>query len=528
MNALSEFFVRNIVIVFFLYGLAFFGMGLALVLTSQRASQFRFVKAIRPLAAFGLLHGIHEWIEMFQKIATQTSGAVPSQVEEVVRVVILVMSFLMLADFGAQLLNPEAATPGRAHLIVVGMTLFWLFSIAAAVWVMRPTTTEIIPLADVLSRYTLGIPGALLGARAMMIQQRTFRQHGMDRFGQDLVWCATALLLYGAVGQLFVRPTSLPPSTIVNSTLFMQWFGIPVQLFRALMATTLAIYMARAINVFEVEGKRRLEEVLEGERQIANENARLRLQAQEREKTLANLLHQVVTVQETERQRIARELHDVTGQSLTAIALGLRGVEATIHPNPELAVEQARQLKSFSTNALTELRQMIADLRPSQLDDLGLVATLQSYLQQFETRYGIHTSLAFAGNRTQRLPAEYEIVLFRIAQEALTNVARHAKASRVTVRLSLSSSQLRMTIEDDGQGFDVAQAALAREREHSPQGWGLLGIQERASSVGGRCEIVSQPGQGTQIRVAVPLTNGSVFVPTASRKENGEDTATPG
>jgi two-component system sensor histidine kinase UhpB len=239
------------------------------------------------------------------------------------------------------------------------------------------------------------------------------------------------------------------------------------------------------------------------------------------------LLHQVVTVQETERQRIARELHDVTGQSLTAIALGLRGVETTVRDNPALAVEQMRELESVGTAALSELRQLIADLRPSQLDDLGLVAALQWYLQEFEARYAIKTAFAFSGNRAQRLPAEYEIVLFRITQEALTNIAKHARASLATVRLVLGPAHICLIVEDNGSGFDVGQA-LAKTRIPGPHGWGLLGIQERALLVGGRCEITSQPGQGTCIRIAVPLGSQGRGKFTDGNAESAEVTAQPG
>src|SRR3990172_2123684 len=106
MNPISAFFVRNIVVVFFVYGLAFFAMGLALALASRRTSAFRFAQAIRPLAAFGILHGIHEWIEMFQKIATLTGGYTPGVADEVLRVAVLIISFVMLLAFWLLLLTP--------------------------------------------------------------------------------------------------------------------------------------------------------------------------------------------------------------------------------------------------------------------------------------------------------------------------------------------------------------------------------------------------------------------------------------
>src|SRR5690606_10985439 len=128
-----------------------------------------------------------------------------------------------------------------------------------------------------------------------------------------------------------------------------------------------------------------------------------------------------------ERQRIARELHDATGQSLTAISLGLRGVGKLVEIQAPLVAPQLREIEGYSTGALAELRRIIADLRPPQLDDLGLVAALRWYTQAFAQRRSIATEFILLGEPV-RLPAEVETVLFRITQEALTNVAKHANA----------------------------------------------------------------------------------------------------
>jgi len=692
MNPISAFFVRNIIIVFFFYGLAFFTMGLVLALASRRASELKFARAIIPLAAFGLLHGIHEWIEMFQKIATLTVGYAPTTLQEAVRLVVLLASFLMLLAFGLLLLSPEPVDRRRVLISITGMIGLWALSVLIVTKALQSPPEEVVGLADALARYGLGVPAALLGTWALMTQQRAFHQYGMPQYGRDLVWCATALFLYGAVGQIFVRQTPLVPSTIINSTLFLQWFGVPVQLFRAVMATILAFYMVRALRAFELEDRRRLQEAneaklkaqttaLEAERRnsremellneelrltthelsllldlsnllaepaglqdrlhraldkivrslnfpdasivllirpetgtlkvrastgfsltdhlekeesqyiaaldlgeqcivksmamclhldgtiieflpeevledeqcqrhtspvtmlslplsvqrriigsivlaqtdfsedkyllfdefklmvaiaqelgLCIENARLYQEAQERETMLADLLHQVVGAQEAERQRIARELHDATGQSLTAIALGLRGVETMLENEQPVAVEQVEELKAFSTSALGELRQIISDLRPSQLDDLGLAAALQWYVQEFERRYAIRTELVVKGDRS-RLPSEYETVLFRITQEALTNIAKHANASKAVVKLEKHPAQVSVTIEDDGRGFDLEEAMRSDRRT----GWGLLGIQERTWLLGGQYEVDSKPARGTRIRVVVPV-----------------------
>jgi signal transduction histidine kinase len=230
------------------------------------------------------------------------------------------------------------------------------------------------------------------------------------------------------------------------------------------------------------------------------ENSRLYQEAQEREKRLGEMLHQVVGAQEAERKRIALELHDATGQSLTAVALGLSGIETMLATDPSIVTQQVQELKSYSMAALGELRRIIADLRPSQLDDLGLVAAIEWYLQEFEKLYGISTHFE-CGEERRRLPAEYETVLFRIIQEGLTNIAKHAQATRATVRLEIRPVRVIVAIEDNGRGFDP-DSVLQRDQ---PAGWGLMGIQERALLLGGECELDSAPGSGTRIRVSVSL-----------------------
>jgi len=499
-NPVSAFFVRNIIVVFFLYGLAFFALGLALLLAARRKSEFRFAQAIRPLAAFGILHGLHEWYEMYQKYAALTGGYTPALWEEMVRLTFLVASFVGLLAFGITLLNPAPDKPWRTYPAIGGMLALWALALVAVHMRFAPPADELLAVGDVLARYSLGIPGAALGAWALMTQQRTFRAHNLSQFGQDLVWCAAALLLYGVVGQIFVRPTLLVSSQFLSSTNFLQWFGIPVQLFRASMAAVLTFYMARALHAFEVEGQRRLEHALLAERRINQERERLNAELQHQQVLLADLLDRLVDTQEAERQRIARELHDATGQSLTAISLGLRGVQRVLEDRDPTTAGQLRELETYSTGALGELRRIIADLRPSQLDDLGLVPALRWFAQSFQPRWGVNCEFRLIGEAV-RLPADTETVIFRIVQEALSNVARHAGARNATVSLDTQPDAVVVTISDDGRGFDIA---ALRNGQRTRSGWGLLGIQERSRLLRGDCVIQSTPGQGTTVRVTLP------------------------
>ncbi|HLE51261.1 MAG TPA: sensor histidine kinase [Anaerolineales bacterium] len=491
---LAEFFTRNIIGVFFFYGLSFFSMGLAILLEISRSSQLDFARALRPLSWFGLIHGSHEWFEMFLliKASAQPEYHPPVSVDAV-RLVLLASSFFCLIAFGVRLIT-GAIKPDLWRLILLISVVIWLLGLA---WVFSTQPDELRRTisADVYTRYSLAIPGAALTVWGLLIQRRQFYQAGMQSFGRDVALAALAFGFYGGIGQLFASPSSIFPSQYLNALQFIQWFGFPVQVFRAAMACMAAVFIIRSLRAFEVENQRQINTLREA--QLA-ERRRL-------EELRADLLHRTVETQEAERQRIAQELHDETGQSLTALGLGLRGLRKMIENNPQRAKQQAEQLQSLATDGLEELQRMVAGLRPPHLDDLGLLAALRWYASETMSRFGLPVNLTSTGNGLE-LPLNVRVVLFRIAQEAITNVVRHANASHADIRLSLSEAQASLQIEDDGQGFNV-QAVLQAAMHHPC--WGLLGMMERATLVGGVCKINSQPGAGTRVEVQVKLNPGA-------------------
>jgi signal transduction histidine kinase len=711
MDAITAFFADNLVYVFFFYGLAFFAMGLVVLLESGRASEFRFARALLPLALFGLLHGAHEWYEMFQLFAAAKSGHVPGVWEEAIRVALLVLSFLCLVAFGARLL-PRAEQRSLAGLpLVLHLAVIWLTAVGIVYLIYRPPAKALIISADVLSRYSLAIPGALLAAWALLRERRDFHARGMSRYGQALLWAGLAFLIYGVVGQIFTRSSLVFPSQTLNSTLFLRTFGIPVQLLRGLAAIAIAFTLAAALRAFEQESRvrlaranklrleaqkaaldaqeRRANEVeglnvqlqataqelsamvemsrilastidlgrllqsslerivhsfeggrsslislrqLDGRLKLAGvyrqpgapdqdtdpeliaatakavqsggpvgatwdgqigplgadsfaggrsyrtlavplqaqdrnlgglalaalwqetplraeqlgllnafaqqiatsvENAQLYSMLRQREGELEDLVRQLVNAQEVERQRIARELHDETGQKLTALAMGLAAVEANLAPArngsasqpagrppggaeaPQEVLARAlraqvsaaslvRNLRGVADQAIIELRKVMTNLRPSQLDDLGLVPTLRWYLREYAERHPDVRVELEAGSLTRRLPSNAETVLFRVTQEALSNVARHAHATQVMVTLTQGRDSVRLEVVDNGEGFDASAAGVPSAQERA-SGWGLVGMRERVALAGGQFTIHSQVGRGASVVVALPL-----------------------
>jgi signal transduction histidine kinase len=292
------------------------------------------------------------------------------------------------------------------------------------------------------------------------------------------------LAAYGVIGQTFTNPSALPPSTVINSDLFYELFGFPVQLFRAVMAILATIFVVRFLRAFEVERQQRLVK-LQADRLT---------EAERREALRGELLNRVVQAQEFERQRIARELHDETGQALTAIGMGLRGVGEKV-PESE-AADHLAHLEELTGHALDELQRLIAGLRPSHLDDLGLAAALRWYAGEVEERAPVNILVEVEGDE-QPMSGLIKVGLFRVAQEALTNVVKHASADEAVVRVHYREDQVQLEVADDGIGFDAPGA--------DRPSWGLIGMQERVALMGGEFELTSQRGQGTLIAVTVPL-----------------------
>jgi two-component system sensor histidine kinase UhpB len=209
---------------------------------------------------------------------------------------------------------------------------------------------------------------------------------------------------------------------------------------------------------------------------------------------------QIINAQEEERKRVARELHDETSQVLTSLLISLAVLEESI-TSPE-ARDRITETRRLAHQTLRAIRNLSLDLRPSALDDLGLLPALRWYIKEYQQKFSLTVNFQANGLK-ERLPAEIETVVYRIVQEALTNVARHALAQTVELQIKGDASTIEVTIRDDGKGFEIEryQQTLEPGQEH---GWGLVGMHERANLLGGTLQITSKPGKGTTISASVP------------------------
>ncbi len=248
---------------------------------------------------------------------------------------------------------------------------------------------------------------------------------------------------------------------------------------------------------------------------LAVENVLLYEELRQKEALRRQLLHRVITVQEEERRRIARELHDETSQALASLIVRFQVLEEA----RSLADIQGclDDLRAETARALDKVHEMALRLRPRVLDDLGLVAALRHYVRDYEGRFCIPVDFQVLGLGSERLPSDVETALYRIVQEALINVASHAQARSVNIVLEKRWSSAVVVVEDDGRGFDAERTLGSRLQDHN---LGLHGMQERAGLLGGVVTIESSPRTGTSVFAEIPLEGGDSI--------DAEDSSPPG
>ncbi len=236
---------------------------------------------------------------------------------------------------------------------------------------------------------------------------------------------------------------------------------------------------------------------------VAAEQSRLdavasRIAAEEREKSRRDVLRAVIAAQEEERARVSRDLHDDIGQALTSVMLGLRliGDPANAGTDDDARV-RFDELGELIAEALRSTRRLAFELRPSVLDDIGLAVALQRLVDDVAERSGMAVDAVVDGLPEHDVPSEVATVVYRVVQEALTNVARHAEASTASVAVTVASGRLRAVVEDDGAGFDPDRPVDGH--------LGLQGMKERAELIGGTVSVFSSRGSRTTVVLDVPL-----------------------
>jgi signal transduction histidine kinase len=305
------------------------------------------------------------------------------------------------------------------------------------------------------------------------------------------------------------------------------------------IARTAGAFLTESLSPFEITHRgfrdanrtlRQLNETLEDRnRQLAAANQRLKREITERKRVerelreseehyralfnqarlmqenLRYLSSQILKVQEEERKRISRELHDEVGQALTAVNVNLAVLKKAIHGRRNELRRKIADAQSLLEQTMEAVHNFSRELRPAMLDDLGLVPALRSFVKSFSERTGVHITFR-STPEVEQLEIEQKTVLYRIAQESLTNIAKHAQASQGRLTIRKAKGGIRMEITDNGRSFQVGQHIAPTNKKRL----GLLGIQERVRLANGTFHVESAPGKGTRIQVWIPFKLESV------------------
>lgn len=208
----------------------------------------------------------------------------------------------------------------------------------------------------------------------------------------------------------------------------------------------------------------------------------------------------IIKAQEEERKRVAREIHDGPAQSMANIVMRAEFCLKLLDMSPEKVRDELISLQNIVRISLMDVRKIIFDLRPMVLDDLGLAPAIKRYISNYKEQYGLQVEFLFFGQQT-RLDSSVEVALFRIVQEIVSNIHKHACAKNSVVKIEMLNNRVNIQVRDDGKGFDLEKVMSNKERE----GYGLIGMQERVQLLNGDINIVTAPGKGTSISISVPL-----------------------
>ena len=459
-DILQQFFGRNTILVYFVYGLIFFLLGFGIALQSWRHTHLELARSLKWLAAFGIIHGIHEWgviIIPFQ--ATYMDDAVLN-VFLTLQVVSLGVSFFCLFQFGADLLRSKWPWLVYMPSLVMSVWVIWFFvpNLLSETWSIAWHRS-----ASIWARYLLGLLGALVSAYGLHEQaKRQIKPLNLPHIYRMFQIAGITLGVYALVSGFIVPPGNFFPANIFNGANLVGWLGIPAPIFRSIAGLVMTVSFIRGMDVFDVEVDRQFEQ-MEVERNLT-----------------------------AQRERIGQELHDGAIQQVYTAGLIIESVRKK---------EEDPILNQRLDNAMTAMNEAIVDLR-SYMDNLrstNIPTNLADGLREqtadprFTALMNIDLTLDLSETDTM-IPVRTNRVL-AIVSEALSNAARHGQAHHVAVQASRQQNQFILAIEDDGRGFTPSANGT---------GYGLRDMRDQARLLGGNLTIESNPDRGTRIFLAAP------------------------
>jgi signal transduction histidine kinase len=493
MGPLTELFETNRIIVLTVYGQVFFVLGLAVALQSLKRSTLALARPLPWLAAFGIVHGFHEWGYLFIPIQ---SVYLPLPATEALLIVQLVMkgaSFALLLQFGVELLAAITRLPilPRLRLLPAAAFLAWVgatlavsagmtaFVPDASAWLAEGRIDDALahvgaPLAvgDVLARWMLALPGSALAVWGLLASAAAVRAVARPPVVLGLRAAAVAFGVYALVGGLIGLPAPFPPASLLNGGTVLQAVGVPIEVLRSVTGLVIAVAIILALDLFEQETDRALAEA-------------------RRRELLAR-----------ERERIGRDLHDGIIQSIYAAGLHLDEASVALDESAEVPRTRIRTVLRELERIGADIRTTIFDLRSASLETRDAEEIVRAVADELRANTLVGLDVAVEGAWRAELTTEQAAELHQVVHEAFSNILRHARASQVSVRLRCSRRRLQLEIRDDGTGFDP-EAAAARQR--TGRAHGLRNMRQRAELLDATLTLQSAPGRGTELSLTMPV-----------------------
>ncbi len=457
----------NTIIIQFIYGLAFFVLGLAIALQSRHSSQLDLARDLTWLAAFGFVHAFVEWGDLF--IPLQAAYLSPRFIAALryLHLLLLGISFACLFEFGVALLRPLGHLQWL-HAVVAGLLAVWYFGTFFPLrsWIGDSQTWY--NAGNALARYFIGLPAGLLAAYAL--RRHTYRRivpMNVPHIVQAMQTAGISLAVYAVLAGLIVPPVDFFPGNWLNADTFSGVFIITAPMARSLVGLVIAISMIRAMEIFDVETARQIEGI-------------------EEQQLLA-----------AERERIGRELHDGALQKVYTAGLLVRSAQKLVTPDSPLEGRLATAVGVLD-DAIVDLRQNLGELRTSKASAVDLGKALRDLAG--DPRFGplvkIDLDLDLPGSESYS--AERATHILAIVQEALANAVRHARARHILIQARHADGRLQLVVRDDGAGLPSPLV----------EGHGLRNMRDRAALMQGRLEVRSLE-KGTSVTLDVPWEAGS-------------------
>lgn len=472
MVTLPELLEVNWVILYFVYGQVFFVMGLVTGLQWRRRSQLGLARPLPWLAAFGIAHGLNEWGYIFIPLQAVYLAEPVVRFMVIAHLLLLAVSFFFLFQFGIELLLPLLSRFRWLRFVPALALLVWGGAVFLRATVARESLNALIAIADGWSRYLLALPGSILASVGLFHQARKVRELEVPRIANYLTGAAIAFLVYGLVGGLVVPTAPTFLANQLNYALLDRTIGVPAPIFRSLCGMAMAFFVARSMDIFQVETDRRLAEM-------------------EQAQVLA-----------ADRERIGRELHDGIIQNIYAAGLSLEDARHLIVENPTRAQQRIRGVLEALNQAIQDIRRYIFDLRTAE-QSRELEKVLEGLVQDLRLDTLLEVDLEVTGQRCCWLEQERVSHVTQIAREALSNVVQHAHAQRVIVSLDYRGEATLLTVDDDGRGIE---ARTFHDLTH--HGQGITNMQARAKMLDGTLTLEGKSGHGTRLVLTIPCTNG--------------------